>query len=279
MGEIKIGTCSWSDHTGFYPPGLKPTDRITYYARHFPVVEIDSTYYHMQPVRNFAAWASRTPPGFVFDVKAYKAMTRHERTPQETTPLPIGEVFRQFAESLSPLRQTARLGAVLLQFPPWFVEGEENRAYLRFCREAMPDFLLAVEFRHRSWFEGEARDRTLGFLQELDFVHVVADAPQVGTGTVPLVAEVTSPKLSIFRLHGRNRATWYARTETTGQRFDYRYTQKELEGFLPVIERLAEKTDEVHVLMNNNREDFAVRNAYELSALLALGYPDPFNDT
>jgi len=73
---------------------------------------------------------------------------------------------------------------------------------------------------------------------------------------VPLVAEVTSPKLSVFRLHGRNRGTWYARTETTGQRFDYQYSQQELEGFLPVIERLAEKTGEVHVLMNNNREDF-----------------------
>jgi uncharacterized protein YecE (DUF72 family) len=97
--SILVGTCSWADHTDFYPPGTKPADRISYYAKQFPVVEVDSTYYYLQPARNFAGWAEKTPGSFVFDVKAYKELTQHDRevAPRETT-------FHQFTESIQPLR-------------------------------------------------------------------------------------------------------------------------------------------------------------------------------
>src|SRR5690242_3634805 len=77
MSRILVGTCNWADHTGFYPSGLKPRDRLAYYAERFPVVEVDSSFYRVLPARNYALWAEHTPPGFVFNVKAYRELTRH----------------------------------------------------------------------------------------------------------------------------------------------------------------------------------------------------------
>ena len=85
MARIYVGTSSWSQHENFYPPGLRSTDQISYYAQHFPLVEINSTFYAMQPQRNYASWARRTPPGFLFDVKPFRQLTWHDRE-QPPTP-------------------------------------------------------------------------------------------------------------------------------------------------------------------------------------------------
>ncbi|MBX6349964.1 MAG: DUF72 domain-containing protein [Clostridia bacterium] len=274
MGEIRVGTCAWSDHENFYPAGLPPAERIRYYARHFPVVEVDSTYYHMPSERNFRLWAERTPPGFVFDVKAYRAMTRHDRgRAGPPDPMPLEEVFLRFAEALSPLQAAGKLGALLLQFPPWFRQSEANFDYLLFCRRMLAGLCLAVEFRHRSWFEGEERERTLAFLAEHGFVHVVADEPQVGSGSVPLVVAVTNPELAVVRLHGRNADTWYLGGRTSGERFRYKYGGDELGEWARTARGLAGKAREVHVLFNNNFGDYAVVNARELRDLLGLPAP------
>lgn len=275
MGRVLVGTCAWSDHEDFYPPGLPPRERLAYYARFFPLVEIDSTFYALQPARNFALWASRTPDGFVFNVKAYGALTRHHRQPRPGEE-DVAALFRRFSESLEPLRAAGKLRAILFQFPPWFTAGPASEAYLRYCREALPDDLLAVEFRHRSWFrEGRARE-TLALLSRHGFVHVVCDEPQVGSGTVPLVPAVTNPALAILRLHGRNAATWYRSGKTSAERFDYLYSRTELAGLLGTVSRLEEAAAEVHVLMNNNRANFAVRNALDMMEL--LGQPVPERD-
>lgn len=275
MGQVFVGTCAWSDHERFYPPGLKPGDRLAYYARHFPLVEVDSTYYHLQPERNFRLWAQRTPDHFRFDVKAYKAMTRHERPGEEQTPLPLPEVFERFKAALQPLRESGKLRAVLFQFPPWFRCARESVRYLEEVRERMEGYLLAVEFRHVSWFAGGYRERTLDLLRRLDLVHVVCDEPQVGTGCVPTVVAVTNPELAVVRFHGRNKATWYLRGGRSADRFNYLYSEEELAEWLPRVRELAAQAREVHLLMNNNYGDYAVRNAFQLARLLGLDYPAP----
>lgn len=273
-GRILVGTCAWSDHEGFYPGGLAPGDRLPFYARHFPLVEVDSTYYRLQPERNFRLWAQRTPPGFRFDVKAYRSMTRHVRPGQEDA-VPAEEAFLRFTAALEPLREAGKLRAVLFQFPPWFRRGPEAVRYLEEVRARMEGFLVAVEFRHASWFAGAARARTLDLLRDLGFVHVVCDEPQVGTGCVPAVVEVTHPELAVVRFHGRNRATWYLRGGRSADRFRYLYGEDELREWVPHVRLLAERAREVHLLMNNNYGDYAVRNAFQLARLLGLDYPEP----
>jgi uncharacterized protein YecE (DUF72 family) len=261
--RIRVGTCNWADHTDFYPPGTRPNERLDYYARHFSVVEVDSTFYNLQPAHNFERWAERTPPGFVFDVKAFRELTWHDRDTE-----PSADTFERFGASLRPLRESGKLRAILFQFPPWFVRQARNFDYLKTCPEFFPGQRLAVEFRHRSWLEPEARDETIAFLREHGLVFVMVDEPQIGSGSVPPVVAVTNPDLAIVRFHGRNRQTWYARGPVSGDRFNYLYTPEELAEWLPSIEQAASRVAEVHVLLNNNRANYAVRNAKDFQALL-----------
>lgn len=273
MTVIRCGTCAWGDHEEYYPKGLPAGERLAYYARHFPIVEVDSSFYHLQPPKWYASWAEKTPPGFVFNVKAYGAMTRHHREPRPGEE-DLQEVFRRFEASVAPLRDAGKLKALHFQFPPWFTRRPENLEWIQFCREYFAADLVAVEFRHNSWFMGAHRDETLQFLRRIRAVNVVCDEPQVGSGTVPAVVAVTDPRLAIVRFHGRNAGTWYIKAETTAQRFDYLYSRDELREWVESVRKvLAPEAEEVHLLMNNNRANYAVRNALDLMELLDLPVP------
>lgn len=263
MTRIYVGTCSWADHANFYPPGLPANQQITFYAQHFPIVEIDSTFYRLIPRRSFELWAERTPAGFLFDVKPFRQLSWHDRENP-----PDDDVTRAFSETLQPLREARKLGAVHVQFPPWFVYKERNVDYLKYLRERFPDDRLSIEFRHRSWLEGDHVPTLLHTLRENGLSLTVVDEPQVGMGCIPTVLEVTNPELVIVRFHGRNYRTWYAKAKTTAERFDYLYSEDELKAWVPNVRRLAERAQELHLLFNNNAQDYAVRNARQLRMLL-----------
>jgi uncharacterized protein YecE (DUF72 family) len=264
MSRVYVGTSSWADHTPFYPQGLPKNQQISFYAGVFPIVEINSTYYRMMPERNFRLWAERTPPGFVFDVKPYKQLTWHDRKNP-----PEDEVTEAFRATLQPLRDAGKLGAVHFQFPPWFVHKPGNVDYIRHLRDSFAGDRVGVEFRHRSWLAGDHVPDLVAILREAAVALTVVDEPQIGSGSVPTVLEVTDPELCIVRFHGRNRQTWYKKVKRTADRFDYLYGDEELEGWLPNVARLAEGAQELHLLFNNNRADYAVRNASSLTKMLA----------
>lgn len=266
QGALLVGTCAWADHAPFYPPGVKPTDRLRYYAQFFPLVEVDSTYYALQPANRFAAWSQATPEHFRFNVKAYRALTRHDRTPRPGEE-DLGWVAQRFSEALEPMRAEGKLTAVHLQFPPWFVQNADNEAYLAWIREFFAQDIVAVEFRHQSWWTEERREETLGLLRVLEAANVVADEPQVGSGSIPLVPEVTHPGLSVLRFHGRNKETWYIKAKDSGERFRYLYSRDELAQFVPIVHRHQGEARQVHLLLNNNYENYAVINGFDLMEL------------
>jgi uncharacterized protein YecE (DUF72 family) len=267
MAEIRVGTSSWSDFASFYPPGLPGPQQIGFYAQRFAVVELNATFYRLMPARNFSAWASRTPPGFIFDVKPFQQLTWHDRT---TPPTP--EVAAEFAASLQPLRAAGKLGALHFQFPPWFVFSTANLDYLTGLRQTFAD-PLSVEFRHRSWLAAEALPTVRHTLEGADIALTVVDEPQVGSGSIPTVPIVTAPGLCIVRFHGRNTGLWYARVKRAADRFDYLYSTDELQAWVPTLAELAAQTAHLHVLFNNNAHDYAIDNALQLHRLLtaALG--------
>ncbi len=262
MARLYVGTSSWSQHTGFYPPGLPSTEQISYYAQHFPLVEINSTFYALQPTRNYAAWAQRTPPGFLFDVKPFKQLTWHDRDHP-----PDDDLAARFSAGLRPLRDAAKLRALNYQFPPWFVFKPQNLEYLRHVRDLSQD-ALSVEFRHRSWLEGDHLPHLADTLRAWDISLTVVDEPQIGSGSVPTLLDVTNPDLVIVRFHGRNAAKWYAKVKSTGERFDYLYSEKELRAWVPNVERLASEAREIHLLFNNNAQDYAIRNGRQMQMTL-----------
>lgn len=272
-GTILVGTCNWSDHLGFYPSGVKPAERLAYYARFFPIVEVDSTFYHLQSERNFAKWAEETPEDFVFNVKAYRALTLHDRDERGGIVLPTPEIVQRFSGAVRPLRAAGKLRALHFQFPPWFVASDRHRDYLGQVREMFPDDLLSIEFRHQSWLLPPERARTFGLLRDFGMVYTIVDEPQGETNSVPPLVAVTNPALAIVRFHGRNRETWNKPgMKGSQERFNYRYTTDELTGWLPNVHAIADEAEAVHLLFNNNAGNYAVVNGLEMRDLLGQAH-------
>jgi len=293
-GRILIGTSSWTDPTlvkdgNFYPPEAStPEKRLRFYASRFPLVEVDSSYYFPPSEENSVRWLERTPPDFTFNIKAYSLLTNHPTRPDSIykdlrgavpegkrfvyrDDLPdeaVEEVWERFRTALMPLHSAGKLGAVLFQFPKWFVISRKSKAYIEECAARLPDYRVAVEFRHKSWMEERNVEETLGFLEERDLPYVSVDMPQGFDSSVPPVAAATAKDLAMVRFHGRNTEAWEAKAETASVRFRYDYSTAELKEWAPRIEGLASQARETHVLMNNCYRDFAVRDAQELAGLL-----------
>nr|WP_026074367.1 DUF72 domain-containing protein [Brevibacillus massiliensis] len=270
--RISIGVCGWGDHDDLYAQGVRSRDKLAVYASHFPIVELDSSFYAILPQKNYQAWARETPDTFGFIVKPHQAMTGHRRSGPEAE-MGREELFSRFEESIQPLVSAGKLKALLFQFPPWFDCVREHVNYVQLCVRAFPRYLVAVEFRNRSWFEPHFRERTLALLEDLGAVHVVCDEPQVGTGCVPIVPAVTQPQLSLVRFHGRNVSGW--RDPGAGQnwrdvRYLYKYSEEELREWVPIIRQLQEKAKKVYILFNNNSGGDAAGNAKQFMELLGV---------
>jgi uncharacterized protein YecE (DUF72 family) len=299
---IRIGTCSWADEAlskYFYPKGLPTAERLPYYAQHFDTVEVDSTFYRLPSEQMVERWAERTPEGFTMHVKAFALMTRH---PAKLEQLPTdlrdevdtdergrverpsrevrGEVFRRFLEALQPLRREGKLGGILMQLPPYVVPKESSREYLEWAAEQLGEEPMLVEFRHRDWLDDEHRDETLAWLERMRATHVIVDAPRSETAKniAPTVLALTSPTVYV-RFHGRNLGTWNKRGGSAAERFDYLYSDEELEEWVEPLRELAGQAEEAYAFFNNNssspspaaelgRVAQAAANAAQLRAIL-----------
>ncbi|HVB13917.1 MAG TPA: DUF72 domain-containing protein [Candidatus Dormibacteraeota bacterium] len=271
-GRILVGTCNWSDHLGFYPEGLPRGERLAYYSRFFPLVEVDTTYYGIPPPRTTASWVESTPASFLFNVKAYRSLTYHEREGRDPRdPTAIEE--SQFNACLVPLRDSGKLRALHYQYPPWFGPSPLNLDRLARLRERHPEDLLIVEMRNRRWAEPERFGQLVDLLSESRVALCVVDEPQLGSGSFPRLVEVTDPRLAAVRFHGRNASTWNIRGQASGDRFNYLYRPNELREWETDIRRLATAAGEVHLLFNNNRSNYAVVNGLQMAEFLELGLP------
>ena len=279
-GRLLLGTSSWSDQGPFYPPGTKSADQLPFYARHFPIVEVNTSYYHVPRRSVVEKWVERTPEGFVFDVKPPRELTSTPDVPGGEAPEPDADLAARFLDSIQPLIEAKRMGAITFQFPPSYRNLEEHHEYIRLLPELFPNIAIAVEFRRRDWLDEEHAAETLDLLADVGVTYTMADEPQVGTGTVPPVFGVTNSKLSIIRFHGRNEKTWYSFGAGSEGRFDWDYSNEEFVEWLPKIEQARAEADEVHLFFNTNRGDGqGTRNARLLMLLLGLPWmeepPEP----
>jgi uncharacterized protein YecE (DUF72 family) len=300
VNRVRVGICSWADpaliESGtFYPrKSMTAEARLRFYAGVFDVVEVNASYYAIPDVLTVRRWVERTPPGFVFHVKAWSLMTGHHARPQtlpaevraalpaqprldrrgdiEADAVPaegLDAAFRVFRAALRPLEEAGKLGYVLFQFAPWVHFDTTRLDYLASLPARLPGWTVAAEFRHRSWFPDHA-DETLGALRAARLAHVVTDAPAVG-GVMPHVTAVTAP-ISVLRLHGRNAEGFLRQLRgeepSVREKYDYLYSDAELSALVPEIGSLGEDSEEVFVSFNNNNRDYPVRNALALRRLL-----------
>ncbi|HWB87744.1 MAG TPA: DUF72 domain-containing protein [Acidimicrobiia bacterium] len=296
--QIKIGTCSWTDptltdNTSFYPSTeMSAEDRLTFYAEHFPIVEVDSTYYAPPSERVAGLWVERTPEHFTFDIKAFRLLTQHPTPPKSLwkdlrSKLPEemaeknniymrdlprdvqSEAAQAFRNALMPLHSSGKLGVVLLQFPPYVYPTRGSFGYMKWLANELEDFQLAVEFRNGRWLDEENQSDTLDFLERHSLAYVCVDEPQGFKSSVPPVVAVTAPVAEV-RFHGRNSENWEKKGITAAERFRYDYPKEELEEWVPRIEALSEQAETVHALMNNCYSDYGIRSAQGLGDLLGI---------
>jgi len=288
MGEIEVGTASWTDKTlldsGWYPQAAdNPEKRLAYYARQFPIVEVDSTYYGPPAEQTTRLWADRTPPGFTFNIKAFSLLTGHPTKvsaiykdlrpetdkknvyPADLPPQTYEEIWTRFLSALDPLTRTKKLGALLFQFPPWFGIRKSNKEYVlevvARCKPLRPVF----EFRNASWFDGANQNETLDWMRAHKLPYVCVDMPQGHRSSIPPVVAATSPELAVVRFHGHS-DKWTSKD--IHEKFGYNYPRAELAGWVPKLKELAAETGSTQVLMNNCYTDYAQRNAATLIDLL-----------
>jgi uncharacterized protein YecE (DUF72 family) len=296
--DYRIGLSAWMDKSmieegHFYPrKTMAPDERLWWYSQYFDVVEVNSSFYAIPSADTARGWVQRTPPDFVFNVKAYGLLTGHhidiarlsqalkamlpkaERA-KKTGQLPnaaLGAEARAWAlaetrKALRPLRDADKLDYVLFQLAPWIKRNDEAIKGLAGLPRWLPDTVIAVEFRNRARF-GEHTDETLAFLRDHGLTYVSIDGPR-SRASVPSLPALTSPT-SVFRLHGRTFQGFVKQLQgkrpTVAEKYDYLYRPGELEEIARATGALNGKADRVYMAMNNNCGDYPAINGMQRKA-------------
>src|SRR5436305_12391158 len=144
--KIRLGTCAWSyeEWSGAFYPADLPSDRwLEFYARYFPAVEIDSTFYHAPSESSVLRWIESTPASFRFTCKLPRSIT-HACKLRDCAP-----ELNEFLTAIEPL--AAKLSVILIQLPPSFAAKEGQPILRKFIEQLPRDYRFAIEFRHPGW--------------------------------------------------------------------------------------------------------------------------------
>ncbi|HEY2124837.1 MAG TPA: DUF72 domain-containing protein, partial [Chthoniobacterales bacterium] len=186
-GRILVGTASWSD-PGFverwYPGGMPARERLGWYAQHFAMVEVNSTFYAVPDLRTVQRWCAVTPERFVFNVKLHQLFSFHS-TPAKLLPpalqrevtadakgrVQVTDALREkllglFLEPVTLLRDAGKMGTLLLQLSPAFSPHKHALGELEPLLVRLRDYPVAVEFRHRDWAADDRLEATREFLRK-----------------------------------------------------------------------------------------------------------------
>jgi uncharacterized protein YecE (DUF72 family) len=288
--KILAGTASWTD-PGFverwYPKGMTAAERLPWYAQQFEMVEVNSTFYSVPDIRMVDRWCRSTPDGFVFDVKLHQLLSRHSTAAKLLPPAlrrdaevdAKGKVkltreieqgmVREITRSIELLRTSGKLGVLLLQLSPAFSPRKHELAELTPLLDQLASYQVAIEFRNRNWAEGNRLAEILEFLRTHNAALVSVDTPVDEHFTImpPELDEITNPEIAYLRLHGRD-ARAYTTGKTVATRFDYDYTDAEIDEVAQRARKLAKKAPEVHIVFNNNTHDYAPHAALRMRKAL-----------
>ncbi len=244
---------SYEDWKGsFYPDEIKKNQMLEFYTQHFNSVELNSPYYRIPAISVVQGLADRTPADFEFIVKVNQETT-HRRIENDSA-------MRLLIESLRPLKDQQKLKGLLAQFPYSFKNSEVNRRYLSETVRFAGESPLFIEFRHHSWL----KPALFSFLESLGAGYVNVDEPALD-GLLP-PQELVTNDTGYIRFHGRNEEKWW--DGKGSERYDYLYSQKELESWVGHIKNILRKTVKTYIFFNNHPRGQAVNNARQMTIIL-----------
>lgn len=267
MNDILIGTSGYDypEWKGiFYPENLKREEFLPFYATQFNALEINNTFYNMPDEIRMRRFCERTDGKLQFSVKANKTLT-HE----------IDRDWKRNAEimrlSVNPMHFKGLLSGILFQFPQSFHYTPENRYYLSDLMKEFEGYPIIIEIRHAEWI----RESVFEGFSKRNASIVFCDMPQLKN--LPDGKSFKTPFVgpnAYIRLHGRNGNAWYSHNETQNgsARYDYDYSDEELEEFIPVIQTAREEGRKVQVYFNNHPRGSGAKNAGKLAEILKKIY-------
>jgi uncharacterized protein YecE (DUF72 family) len=256
--QVWLGTSgySYADWVGgFYPAGTQPRQMLGHYCRHFPLVELNFTFYRAPTPASLATFASRTPAGFQFLVKLPRTLS-HERDPQG---------FAPFRQAVAALQERDRLAGVLCQLPQASHNDREQKDWLDRLAHELADCRPAVEFRHRSWY----RPDIPAWLAERGLDLVAVDVPAL-PGLYPSGLVQSGSRIYV-RFHSRNADNWY---RSDKERYDYNYSDEELAEWIRALANAPAESEQALLLFNNCQRGHSAVNAQRMQELLGRLAPE-----
>jgi len=246
LNDLIIGTSGWSynEWVGvFYPNST--TNKLSYYSKVFATAEVDSTFYSFPSKGLVLGWARYSPDNFVFSVKLPQLLTHEKKLDLSKG---VESDLIRFLGLLKPLMLSGKLGPVLIQLPPSFSYQSDFEKLKGFLSRSPDDVKFAVEFRHPSWL----KDDVWSFLRSRNVANVIVDEPLLPPDTV------TTADFAFIRWHGHGSRPWY----------NYRYSEKELDAWVPKVKDVAARVERTFGYFNNHFRGFAVENSLKMMAKL-----------
>jgi uncharacterized protein YecE (DUF72 family) len=259
MGTILIGTCGyyypkeWADV--FYPPRIKRNDLLSFYAGEFNTVELDFSWYSIPLAINMERMIEQTNSKLMFSIKGHQSFTHHIEISQWR------DAVKEYRKGILPLLTNNVLSSVILQFPESFHYEKDTRIYLNNLIEEFDGIPLVVEFRHNSW----QNDRVYEGLNKRGVGLCLVDLPEISK--LPKFVPVITGDIAYMRFHGRNKKNWHTGNNTT--RYDYAYSDEELEEYKKVLFEISQKSKVLQIFFNNHAKASAPVNAKKMMALLS----------
>jgi len=280
---ILVGCSGWSydDWVGrFYPLALakKKGEWLAYYARYFPTVEINSTFYQPPGEQQVSSWIKKGKESRSFEYSLKMPQIVTHKCMVEKDAIKASQGAKAFEKScILPLAEEGLLGCVLLQLSPYFRKGAGTFRVLETVLDALSfrEYNFSVEFRHSSWWESKTEQldaEAQQILKDRNVANVLVDGPGM-PACGPSCADH-----SYIRFHGRNCDIWHRKEKKEDDfrlnRYDYLYSKEEIEPWAARIREDELKAEKVRVYFNNHARSKSVRNAFQLMDMLALPHED-----
>ncbi len=252
MGEVLIGTSGWSykDWVGIFYETEE--NMLEQYWNIFTTTEINSTFYEYPSPSFINFLAYRSPRNMIYSAKVHQDITHKKML---KTHLAVDRDLNKFLGLISPLKETNKLGVLLLQLPPQ--PPKKLPTFEDFLNLLPTDYNWAVEFRHQDWLS----EKYFNLLERYNIGFVIVDEP-----LLPPILKVTS-SFAYIRWHGHGKRPWYY----------YLYSVDELEAWVPKVKQLAKESQILYGYFNNHFNGYAVINALQLLKLLGIANEKQLN--
>ena len=267
---IYVGTSGWSydDWVGpFYSsPGQ---DKLSYYAGRFNSVEVNSSFYRSPSEAMVTGWIRKISgsPGFRLTIKLPKDLSHDLILSSSKSSAYLMEAFE--AQVLSQLQESGKLGALLMQLPPFFLE--KHYPILKEFLESTDtkNYRYAVEFRNRYFYGNRKIEEELA---AMNIATVGIDSPEYQVSE-----QGAQMDWGYLRFHGRNNQDWFKRSDDMS-RYRYNYNSSEMKSIASLVGKSARKYKDLFVYFNNHPDGNAAHNGLELTSLLGAQKPADRSD-